>query len=67
MTIEELLAVFIAREMRDFETCACGARSFIPAAGIAAVGTIIPLSTLGIFTIWHNRGSWISSSSEASR
>lgn len=34
MTVEELLAVFIAREMRDFETCACGARSFIPAAGM---------------------------------
>jgi glutaconate CoA-transferase subunit B len=31
MTIEELFAVFIAREMRDFETCACGALSFIPA------------------------------------
>jgi glutaconate CoA-transferase subunit B len=34
MTVEELLAVFIAREMRDFETCACGAQSFIPAAGM---------------------------------
>lgn len=32
--IEELLAVLIAREMRDFETCACGAQSFIPAAGM---------------------------------
>jgi glutaconate CoA-transferase subunit B len=34
VTVEELLAVFIAREMRDFETCACGAQSFIPAAGM---------------------------------
>lgn len=34
MTVEESLAVFIAREMRDFETCACGAQSFIPAAGM---------------------------------
>jgi glutaconate CoA-transferase subunit B len=34
MSVEELLAVFIAREMRDFETCACGAQSFIPAAGM---------------------------------
>lgn len=34
MTVEELLAVFIAREMRDFETCACGAQSFVPAAGM---------------------------------
>jgi glutaconate CoA-transferase subunit B len=34
MTIEELLAVFIARETRDFETCACGALSFIPATGM---------------------------------
>ena len=34
MTVEELLAVFIAREMRDFETCACEAQSFIPAAGM---------------------------------
>ena len=34
MSAEELLAVFIAREMRDFETCACGAQSFIPAAGM---------------------------------
>ena len=29
MTVEELLAVFIAREMRDFETCACGAQCLI--------------------------------------
>ena len=34
MTVEELLAVLIAREMRDFETCACGVQSFIPAAGM---------------------------------
>ena len=34
MNVEELLAVLIAREMRDFETCACGAQSFIPAAGM---------------------------------
>jgi glutaconate CoA-transferase subunit B len=34
MTIEELLAVFISREMRDFETCACGALSFVPATGM---------------------------------
>ena len=34
MTVEELLAVFISREMRDFETCACGALSFVPAAGM---------------------------------
>jgi glutaconate CoA-transferase subunit B len=34
ISVEELLAVLIAREMRDFETCACGAQSFIPAAGM---------------------------------
>lgn len=34
MTVEELLAVFISRDMRDFETCACGALSFVPATGM---------------------------------
>lgn len=33
-SIEELLAVLISREVRDWETSACGALSFIPAAGM---------------------------------
>ena len=33
-TTEELLSVLISREVRDFETSACGALSFIPAAGM---------------------------------
>ncbi|MFQ5872787.1 MAG: hypothetical protein ACE5JL_03165, partial [Dehalococcoidia bacterium] len=32
--LEELLAVLMSREVRDFETSACGALSFIPAAGL---------------------------------
>ncbi|MEE9199082.1 MAG: CoA-transferase [Dehalococcoidia bacterium] len=33
-TLEELLAILMSREVRDFETSACGALSFIPAAGL---------------------------------
>ena len=32
--LEESLAILISREIRDFETSACGALSFIPATGI---------------------------------
>ncbi len=32
--LEEYLAVLLSREVRDFETSACGALSFIPAAGL---------------------------------
>lgn len=34
LTVEELLAVLISREVRDFEISACGALSFIPATGM---------------------------------
>ncbi len=80
---EELMAVVISREVRDFETIGVGASSPIPAAGcILALQLHAPHSNLIIlgskeyypftrgaasFTSWPSGGTSICSSSAGSR